>query len=114
MAPPPHQYAADPEGGAGGVVVVICDHEALHPFPDALNAVQDSLRVSEWDRKRPPWSIKEGRLDQLWAPRAAQFFEDLARIDGGQWRVFTLVTVNQGPLAGLRAVGMGSNQRKLQ
>ena len=34
--------------------------------------------------------------------------------NGSEWRCFSVATVKRGPLTGLRAVGLGSNQDKLK
>ena len=59
---------------------------------------------------------QEGRLDEpdAWPSDIFSILVEIDRGDGNpQWRLFTVATVTQGPLCGVKAVGMGSNQKKL-
>jgi len=89
---------------------IICDDPKVSPFHDAAHLVQEALG-DDSDVVR-----QDGRLDVLegWSP---ELFDALRAVDqatGSQWRLFTVASVAKGLHIGLRAVGIGSNQRKLR
>lgn len=99
-----------PGAAAEQVLAVICDDEKEGNFPGAANLAAECLQlpgtISEGVKRR------DGAFHDLgWASNLIQALEV---IDGGEERLFTVATVVQGPSKGLVAIGLATNQKRLQ
>lgn len=93
----------------GPIVTIVCDDPQAHFFQMSALLAQEALQLP--NTLSDGVSRVEGQLDQKdWSP---QLLQALTTIDAGHWRLFTIATVSQGPLAGRMAVGMGSNKARL-
>lgn len=95
---------------------IVCDDDREIAFQSATLWAQEALGSAG---AALPVERVQGFLDRTgdWIPDPG-LFNALQAVDrlhsgGPQWRLFTLATVTSGPLQGLRAIGIGSNQKKL-
>mmetsp|Transcript_110408 Transcript_110408/g.285436 ORF Transcript_110408/g.285436 Transcript_110408/m.285436 type:complete len:685 (+) Transcript_110408:93-2147(+) len=103
-----------PDGGKQ-LLSVICDEETAPPFPDASCIMQEALQLQGgWKSEEIRWIY--GQLDEKdrWSPELLRALASIDQETGGPWRLFVRACVVRGPLTGVEALGLGSNQKKMQ
>ena len=98
--------------GDGDLLCVICDDDKALPFQDAAAFMQTVLKVENGWNSIEMESWERGSRD---AP--SELDNHVFEVDkafGEELRCFGIATLREGTFAGMRAIGLGSNKKRIQ
>jgi hypothetical protein len=98
--------------GAGDLLCVICDDDKALPLQDAAAFMQTVLKVENgWN------SIEMESWDRGSRDAPSELDNHVFEVDkvfGEELRCYGIATLREGTYAGMRAIGLGSNKKRIQ
>lgn len=96
------------------LLCVVCDDDRTFPFSEAACLLQQVAKIEgSWNSNGIV--MEQGTLEPAClSPSMLRALVAVDRAFGEQWRCFAVATLGSGDFEGTRAIGLGSNKRRLQ
>lgn len=96
------------------LLCIVCDDDQTFPFSEAACLLQQVAKIEGgWNSNGIV--MEQGTLEPAClSPSRLRALVAVDRAFGEQWRCFAVATLRSGDFEGTRAIGLGSNKRRLQ